>query len=544
MIFKSSLNYINQFFFFLTNISRKFYLQSNLYNKKISKINDKDLEYKPSPNLLDCLIKNKKRKNKIEDFSIDVIWSNENLKQKDYKKLHSFFWLFSLDLKSSKKDTQYTIFNWIKKNQNYNSKNWQIDILSKRIIAWISNSKLTYEESTKDYKEKFNSIIQKQVNHLINEIKRSEWVDDKMIGCAAIILAGLSYKDKLRYLDFGLNLLKKITNFSLDNQGFPKSRNIRQLNFYLKYFVLIREWLKESQTDIPEFIDETIYYLGQGYSLTCQNIKKNILFNGNHESHHTDFDNYLSKLGYKFKSENNEIGGYVILKNKKTSIAMDVGSSPEKKFSNDYQSGALSFEIISNNKKLICNSGYFQNYKHQLNSVSKSTAAHSTLVIDNQSSCKLRKNSNKFLNVERGLKITRKNIVFEKKYWNIESAHDGYLKEYGIIHDRQIEFFPEENKFIGHDKLINKKKTKSSSFEIRFHLEPGTKIMKTQDSKSIFIELENEGWKFLCNNHKIDTETGLYFGIKNLYTENQNIFISGITQNQTQTIKWELIKIS
>ena len=544
MIFKSSLNYINQFFFFLTNISRKFYLQSNLYNKKISKINDKDLEYKPSPNLLDCLIKNKKRKNKIEDFSIDVIWSNENLKQKDYKKLHSFFWLFSLDLKSSKKDTQYTIFNWIKKNQNYNSKNWQIDILSKRIIAWISNSKLTYEESTKDYKEKFNSIIQKQVNHLINEIKRSEWIDDKMIGCAAIILAGLSYKDKLRYLDFGLNLLKKITNFSLNNQGFPKSRNIRQLNFYLKYFVLIREWLKESQTDIPEFIDETIYYLGQGYSLTCQNIKKNILFNGNHESNHTDFDNYLAKLGYKFKNENNEIGGYVILKNKKTSIAMDVGSSPEKKFSNDYQSGALSFEIISNNKKLISNSGYFQNYKHQLNSVSKSTAAHSTLVIDNQSSCKLRKNSNKFLNVERGLKITRKNIVFEKKYWNIESAHDGYLKEYGIIHDRQIEFFPEENKFIGHDKLIKKKKTKSSSFEIRFHLEPGTKIMKTQDSKSIFIELENEGWKFLCNNHKIDTETGLYFGIKNSYTENQNIFISGITQNQIQTIKWELIKIS
>ena len=87
MIFKSSLNYINQFLFFLTSISRKFYLQSNLYNKKISKINDKDLEYKPSPNLLDCLIKNKKRKNKIEDFSIDVIWSNENLKQKDYKKL-------------------------------------------------------------------------------------------------------------------------------------------------------------------------------------------------------------------------------------------------------------------------------------------------------------------------------------------------------------------------------------------------------------------------------------------------------------------------
>ena len=68
--------------------------------------------------------------------------------------------------------------------------------------------------------------------------------------------------------------------------------------------------------------------------------------------------------------------------------------------------------------------------------------------------------------------------------------------------------------------------------------------MKTQDGKSIFIELENEGWKFTCYNHNIDIETGLYFGKKNSYTENQNMFISGMTQNQNQTIKWELIKIT
>ena len=59
--------------------------------------------------------------------------------------------------------------------------------------------------------------------------------------------------------------------------------------------------------------------------------------------------------------------------------------------SEDYQAGALSFEITSREKKLICNSGYFKNFKHQLNDISKSTASQSTLIIDNQSSCKLRK---------------------------------------------------------------------------------------------------------------------------------------------------------
>ena len=102
-----------------------------------------------------------------------------------------------------------------------------------------------------------------------------------MIGCAAIILAGLSYHDKDGYLNYGLNLLKRIIKFSFDNTGFPKSRNIRQLHFYLKYFILIREWLKESQNEIPEYIDENIYYLGQSYAFIWQNNKKDFLFNGN-----------------------------------------------------------------------------------------------------------------------------------------------------------------------------------------------------------------------------------------------------------------------
>ena len=96
----------------------------------------------------------------------------------------------------------------------------------------------------------------------------------------------------------------------------------------------------------------------------------------------------------------------------------------------------------------------------QLNDISKSTATQSTLVIDNQSSCKLRKQDNGYSHVERGLKIIRKSIIFEKNYWSIGSAHDGYVKQFGIIHDRQIEFFPENNKFIGYDKLIKKRKFK------------------------------------------------------------------------------------
>ena len=67
--------------------------------------------------------------------------------------------------------------------------------------------------------------------------------------------------------------------------------------------------------------------------------------------------------------------------------------------------------------------------------------------------------------------------------------------------------------------------------------------MKTQDNKTILIELDDEGWRFTCDNYNINIDNGLYFGIKNLYTENQNIFINGISNNQTENIKWEIKKI-
>ena len=531
--------YIDQFFFSILNQLRSVYLNSNFYDKKISKISSKNLIYKPSPHLLSSLIKYQRKKNKIEEFTLDKIWENNNLSHKEYKNLNTFYWFFSLDLRSSKQATQSVITNWINNNHKYKSKNWDFDLTAKRIIAWLSCHDLTYKESGQDYQLHFNKMIQKQANHLINEINRSELIDDKLIGCASIILVGLCYQNEKNYLSFGSNLLKKISKLALDNYGFPKSRNIKQLILYLKYFILIREWFKESQINIPEHIDETIYHLGQGYAFFWKNLNSDFLFNGNNISNNSEFDNYLKRLGYKFKSEYEDFGGYIILKNKKTCLVMDVGSTPSFKYSKDYQAGALSFEILTNGKKLISNCGYYKNNK--LNQLSKSSAAQSTLTIDDNSSCKFIK-VHKSLLIKNGLRIIKKNFVFKKNYWKINASHDGYQKRYNTIHEREIEFYPEELTFVGTDKII-KKINNNYKFDIRFHVEPDVKLMKTQDKKTILIELDGEGWRFTCDNYDINIDNGLYFGNKNLYTENQNIFISGISNDQNEIIKWKIKKI-
>ena len=153
MVLKNSFNFVNEFLNLVSEQVRKIYLNSKYYNNKISQIDEKNLDYKPSQNLFNCIFKYEKKREKIENYYINSIWTNEIGNYKDYKKLHSFFWLFTLDLKSSKRATQSIILNWIESNSNYNPKNWEMNILSKRLISWISNSKLTYEDSNIEYKK-------------------------------------------------------------------------------------------------------------------------------------------------------------------------------------------------------------------------------------------------------------------------------------------------------------------------------------------------------------------------------------------------------
>ena len=538
----NTLNLINKFKFIFSNKIRDIYLNSSLYNKKISKLDGLSLVYKPNPSIFDCLVKYKKKKHNINNYQTKNMWSLNSKKFNEVKYLHNFYWLYSIDLKSSNEITQSIIEKWIDNNKDYNSRSWEMDLLSKRVISWISNSHLTYNDGKDDYKKKFNFIIRKQVNHLKNEINRSKSFDDKLIGCTAIILAGLAYQDKI-FLLFGFNLLKKISNHSLDTEGFPKSRSLRQLVFYLKYLVLIRELLKDSQKEIPDYLEENIYYLGQAYNLFFQNSSKSFLFNGNHEINNDEFNSYLKLNGYNFKFQNNEISGYIYLKNQKSSIIIDVGSPPEKIYSQDYQSGIFSFEFLYLDTKIITNSGYYQKKRHQLNTISRSSASHSTLILDNSSITKFRRNSLGKDFSDGNFRVFNKKYFAEKDKWMIEASHDGYQKMYGVIHNRKIEFLCKKFILSGTDTLFKKNNFKKTNFEIRFHLTPGTKVTKTIDQKNILIETENTGWKFSCLNYSIDVETGLYFGKKNTYIENQSIFISGFTNNNEQKIFWKLEKI-
>ena len=68
MALKDSLNIINLFKLSISSKIRNVYLNSAFYNNKISKLSNKNLVFKPSPNLVDCLVKYDKKKKEYRYF--------------------------------------------------------------------------------------------------------------------------------------------------------------------------------------------------------------------------------------------------------------------------------------------------------------------------------------------------------------------------------------------------------------------------------------------------------------------------------------------
>ena len=529
---------------------KKIYFKSNFYNRKLITFIPDRIFYKPSTYLSDSLTTISNDFYKITDTAPELLWK-ENIKDKlKFKNLHSFLWLARLDRKNNKIMTKNIIRSWINIYYNYDPSTWEMEITARRIIAWSSNTDMTLENSDKKYKENFFLSLIKQSNFLSKNLKKLFYDPSKIICCAAIILSGMMFKENESNYKIGIKELEKVVKNYFDEDGFPKSRNPEEVFICLKYLILIREWFKEAQKPIPDFLNEIISKCGSCYAmLSCSN-KQFPLFNGATEINHKDYDTFLKNLKYKFISKNYEFSNLIKIKKKKFEFFIDCGNPPPTNFTKYYQAGCLAFELNSNKQKVICNSGYGKYLSPKLTSLSRSTASHSTLYINDTSSCIFQKN--KFINKIYGNslveehKVIKKSYIEEKDFYSITASHNGYEKKFGYIHTRSIKILKKEDKIFGHDEL---KKTKNYSnpliYFIRFHIYPNIKIVKTKAGNSILISLSNgEGWLLQNQTNSFQIEKDIFFGNKNKIINNESVAISGNINKEVISIKWLIERVS
>ena len=526
---------------------KELFFGSNYYNKLLDTDVPSSFLFNPNPYLLSPFLNHKDLLIKIsnEDVRNFRISLFEN---KEKKSIHNFLWLNLIDRKNENEIIQKIIGEWIKKYSKYTKGIWDEDLTSLRVISWISNADLILNTNDKDFNKSFYKNIIRQTNFVKKNINNLNDENKKISSISLLVLSGLVFKEYYVYYKIGLKELKKFIEDYFDENGFPKNRNFENLLTFVQYFILIKEWIKNAQEVVPEYLENIVEK-----NLVCLNsvnnpLKKLPLFNGSTDKSLSNFFLYLDRLNYSSNKNLKSVGQVQIVKNKKTALYFDSGEPPNYQLSKDYQSGPLSFEYSSDKDKIITNCGYGRRISKKFQILSKFTSGQSTLCIDDTSVVKFKKsnlinkaygstisNSFKIFDVER--KEDKINIV-------ISATHNAYLEKFGYLHKRKINFFKKSNSIEGSDYLIKKNEGINVGFSIRFHLYPGINTVRTLSGKSILLQTNgNKSWVFSSDELAIDLEKSLFFG-RNKALKNKCIVIYGKTMHQDVNVNWKLKKAS
>ena len=526
---------------------KELFFGSNYYNKLLDTDVPSSFLFNPNPYLLSPFLNHKDLLIKIsnEDVRNFRISLFEN---KEKKSVHNFLWLNLIDRKNENEIIQKIIGEWIKKYSKYTKGIWDEDLTSLRVISWISNADLILNTNDKDFNKSFYKNIIRQTNFVKKNINNLNDENKKISSISLLVLSGLVFKEYYVYYKIGLKELKKFIEDYFDENGFPKNRNFENLLTFVQYFILIKEWIKNAQEVVPEYLENIVEK-----NLVCLNsvnnpLKKLPLFNGSTDKSLSNFFLYLDRLNYSSNKNLKSVGQVQIVKNKKTALYFDSGEPPNYQLSKDYQSGPLSFEYSSDKDKIITNCGYGRRISKKFQILSKFTSGQSTLCIDDTSVVKFKKsnlinkaygstisNSFKIFDVER--KEDKINIV-------ISATHNAYLEKFGYLHKRKINFFKKSNSIEGSDYLIKKNEGINVGFSIRFHLYPGINTVRTLSGKSILLQTNgNKSWVFSSDELAIDLEKSLFFG-RNKALKNKCIVIYGKTMHQDVNVNWKLKKAS
>ncbi len=484
--------------------------------------------------------------NSVRKFTTNV-WKITNLEKDKTKKLHNFCWLPALNIKTEKELGCLIIDQWINNFSNYNEKCWTLDVVTMRLIYWISSYEIIFKNSDLIFRSKVINNIVKQTKHLFKNISLVSSGVNKIKSLAALILVGNSFEQYEEYTQFGLkNLEDELGNF-VNKDGFVKSKNPEDLFWTLYFLVLIKEWLILSRKQTPAFINIYINSLGICFKFLRFSNGDLPLFNGANHINTEKFYEFLESRGYEFENMENIFCGYAKIKSKKIELFIDANNPSSMLHSRNYQAGPLSFELASGGIKFVCNSGSGKNLGEELSYLSSSTAAHSTVTINDTSSCIFQKNA--LIRKYFGNSLIEKHNIFKQEFKNDKEfiqcvvGHDGYEKRFKILHERQITLFKLKNHIEGIDSLKCKNlENKNLTFSVRFHIHPDIRITKTMGNDILLSSSGGEGWIFRSPQIPTKIEKNLYLGNSDNIKESSFILLEGNIENENTNIIWHLEK--
>ena len=458
-------------------------------------------------------------------FLENYVWAKNKASLTWNNELHSFCWIRDLRAVGSNKARTFArkcVTDWIKEFNYWSKKEWRSDILAKRVCVLLENFTFYCSGAEEKVQKKVIKSLSIQSKHLVNYNLVDTDGFERMFCVKAIIMASLSFKTLKKFQNFGCSLVLSEIDKQVTDEGLHKQKSPKIHLEFLQVLIDIKNFLSLSKIKVPEKVNSTILKMASFLKFYRHGDGSLASFNNSPPVSKLLIDQVLLRSNSKIKIPNssNKLGLQRISENKITFL-MDAG----KPSTYSTYAGSLSFEFSFGKQIVIVNSGspHIQNKKWA--EAMKSTAAHSTLTIDNVNSSDIF-----FEKFKKGriADVWSKKYTDGKSHW-VESSHNGYKEVFGLIHNRKIHIDTYRKIIRGQDTLVKTPdyyKTKPKFAQIRFHIHPNVEANITSGKKKVILRLKDgHGWEFICSDPIIEIGESIYLGLSNAIARNSHILL-------------------
>ena len=236
-----------------------------------------------------------------------------------------------------------------------------------------------------------------------------------------------------------------------------------------------------------------------------------------------------------------------------TTLIMDTGPPPPANVSQDAHAGCLSFELSSGISRIVTNCGMPTTGRDNWRPFARGTAAHSTLIYHDTSSCQFVELS-AVKRLLQGSPVVSGPVVVESYREIVQNgtllttSHDGYFARFGVIHRRELVVAHDGSRLDGEDTLSPPRsgrfKGSDTDFALRFHLHPAVKASRLSDARGVMLVLPNRDvWTFEALDDKVDLEDSVFLAGNDGPRRTAQIVIRQDAR-QAPSIRWSFVRSS
>jgi uncharacterized heparinase superfamily protein len=240
--------------------------------------------------------------------------------------------------------------------------------------------------------------------------------------------------------------------------------------------------------------------------------------------------------------------GYQRLSALGTVVVLDGAPPPSAKVAANGCASTLAIEVSDGAQRLIVNCGgpgeLPTTLSDDLVAALRTTAAHSTLVLGDTNSTAILPDGA----LGKGVSEVPVSRSEDNDSSRIEASHDGYLKGFGLIHQRTLILGNDGKEVRGLDKLIAKGRRKireAAPYAIRFHLAPGVEATTTADGMGAIMRSPGAPpWNFRCRGAMLTLEESLVIDGHGDVRSTSQLVIVGEISGLGGEIAWQLRRSS